>query len=469
MGLAPILVERNFEIIQQVHASGVAMLDRRAECKRVALDRRPRLRPLDRPARARGQGRGPARERRSEKGLPWPLAPVRRRALPLALPDLRAARLHQLVLAGRALGLRARGLRRLPDGWDERGAPWDYWVERTETARVDVCAARRRRGRRRRRHDLAVRRASARSRAPSTSRVRPQDRDQRLRVPDDRPDLARAGAARCRGRARSGRGRRDSGRAVRRGDRRADGGRLDRRRSATGTARGSTSRRSRGSRTSAARSSCSTRTRRSARIRSTSRELGVDVLAAGVLKYLLGSAGLGFLWTRPGLAERAAADADGLVRRPRTSSRWTSTTTRRRRRRGGSSRARRRSRRSTPASPAMELMMEIGIAETREHVNALNERLIAGVDELGGVVVTPRDAEHRGALVCIRSTDAPALVRRLGEDGIVTSERDGNLRVSAHAYNTRGGHRPRPAGPRHRRRSTAARVPHLIDTCTQWI
>ena len=30
------------------------------------------------------------------------------------------------------------------------------------------------------------------------------------------------------------------------------------------------------------------------------RELGVDVLAAGVLKYLLGSAGLGFMWTRPG-------------------------------------------------------------------------------------------------------------------------------------------------------------------------
>src|SRR4051794_21757548 len=31
-------------------------------------------------------------------------------------------------------------------------------------------------------------------------------------------------------------------------------------------------------------------------------ELGVDALAAGVLKYLLGSAGLAFLWTRPGLA-----------------------------------------------------------------------------------------------------------------------------------------------------------------------
>src|SRR6202043_3201015 len=78
---------------------------------------------------------------------------------------------------------------------------------------------------------------------------------------------------------------------------------------------------------------------------------------------------------------------------------------------------------------------EIGIAETREHVTALNERLIAGVDELGGSLATPREPEQRGALVCLPSTDAPALVRALAAEGIVTSERDGNLRVSPHAYN----------------------------------
>jgi len=81
-------------------------------------------------------------------------------------------------------------------------------------------------------------------------------------------------------------------------------------------------------------------------------------------------------------------------------------------------------------------MQEIGIAETREHVLALNERLIAGVDDLGGTIATPRDPERRGALISIRSTDVDALVAALAERGIVTSERDGNLRVSAHAYNT---------------------------------
>jgi selenocysteine lyase/cysteine desulfurase len=98
----------------------------------------------------------------------------------------------------------------------------------------------------------------------------------------------------------------------------------------------------------------------------------------------------------------------------------------------------------TPPIPAIyagiagiELMQEIGIAETREHVQALNAHLLEGLDELGATVVTPRDPERRGALICVKSTDAYELVAVLGREGIVTSERDGNLRISAHCYNTR--------------------------------
>ncbi len=162
--------------------------------------------------------------------------------------------------------------------------------------------------------------------------------------------------------------------------------------------------------------------------------LGVDALAAGVLKYLLGSAGLAFMWTRPGLAAELVptqtgwfADSDIFEMDHR---RYAPSPTARRFQSG------------TPPIPAIyagiagiELMQEIGIAATREHVNGLNERLIAGVDELGGTVATPREADRRGALVCIRSSDAPALVAALAGDGIVTSERDSNLRVSCHAYN----------------------------------
>ena len=59
-----------------------------------------------------------------------------------------------------------------------------------------------------------------------------------------------------------------------------------------------------------------------------------------------------------------------------------------------------------------------------------------GVDDLGGKLATPRDPNRRGALVCVRSTDAARLVDVLAKEGIVTSSRDGNLRVSPHAYNT---------------------------------
>jgi len=54
----------------------------------------------------------------------------------------------------------------------------------------------------------------------------------------------------------------------------------------------------------------------------------------------------------------------------------------------------------------------------------------------GGIVVTPRDPARRGALVAIRSTDEHALVAALAGEQVLTSSRDGNLRVSAHCYNT---------------------------------
>src|SRR5687768_1438269 len=165
------------------------------------------------------------------------------------------------------------------------------------------------------------------------------------------------------------------------------------------------------------------------------RALDVDFLAAGVLKYLLGSAGLGFLYCRRELVERFwptatgwFADEDVFAMDHRdyspapTAARFQS---------------------GTPPIPpiyagiaGIELMEEIGIAETRDHVNALNSRLLDGLDELRARVVTPRRPKRRGALICVGSLDAPALVAALRREGIVSSERDGNLRISAHCYNS---------------------------------
>jgi selenocysteine lyase/cysteine desulfurase len=165
------------------------------------------------------------------------------------------------------------------------------------------------------------------------------------------------------------------------------------------------------------------------------KELGVDFLAAGTVKYLLGSAGLGFFYCRRELFERAwptstgwFADQDIFAMDIHDYS---------------PARSARRFQQGTPPIPSIyagiagiELMQSIGIEETREHVLSLNAHLVAGVDELGGSVVTPTRRDRHGALICVKATDVSALVEALERWGIVTSSRDGNLRISAHAYNS---------------------------------
>jgi selenocysteine lyase/cysteine desulfurase len=84
----------------------------------------------------------------------------------------------------------------------------------------------------------------------------------------------------------------------------------------------------------------------------------------------------------------------------------------------------------------MELLQETGVPAIESHVSALNTRLIGGLEELGASVVTPADPARRGPLVCVRSTDAPALVASLAEEDVVCSLREANLRAAAHYYNT---------------------------------
>ena len=145
MGLAPILVERSFEIIKQVHESGVAMLvvEQNANVSLSIADRGYVL-STGRVV-LEGKARRPARERGPPQGLPWPVSDG----------DLvgRRSGIGSRSSATRSMSTPARRERSRTavraayeeylDGWDENGAEWEHWVERSEAARARsrVCSA----------------------------------------------------------------------------------------------------------------------------------------------------------------------------------------------------------------------------------------------------------------------------------------------------------------------------------------
>ena len=164
------------------------------------------------------------------------------------------------------------------------------------------------------------------------------------------------------------------------------------------------------------------------------RTLGADVVTGGTVKYLLGSAGLGFMWVRDSLRASLLptqtgwfADEDIFAMSIADYSPHASA---------------RRFDSGTPPVPSlypgvagMELVAEVGVPAIEEHVRGLVERLLSALDEIGAKVATGRGENEHGPLVCVVSTDPSALVAALARERIVTSSRDSNLRVSLHLYN----------------------------------
>lgn len=164
-------------------------------------------------------------------------------------------------------------------------------------------------------------------------------------------------------------------------------------------------------------------------------DLDADFVTGGTLKYLLGSAGLAFLYCRADLladitptqtgwfADENIFDMDIHDYSPSPTARKFES--------------------GTPPIPniyagiaGMDLMEEIGIAETEQHVQRLTQQLVDGLDRIGAGMVTPRDPSKRGPLIAVATSDEAAMVRALAEDGILTNPRDGNIRLSWHCYNS---------------------------------
>ncbi|HUG65411.1 MAG TPA: aminotransferase class V-fold PLP-dependent enzyme [Gaiellaceae bacterium] len=164
------------------------------------------------------------------------------------------------------------------------------------------------------------------------------------------------------------------------------------------------------------------------------RTLGADVVTGGTVKYLLGSAGLAFMWLRESLRSELLPTQTGWFADENifamSIADYSPHATARRFDSG------------TPPVPSlypgvagMELIAEVGVPAIEAHIRRLVDRLLAGLAELGATVVTPRGEGEYGPMVCVLSTDPGALVEVLAADRIVVSTRDSNLRMSLHLYN----------------------------------
>lgn len=159
---------------------------------------------------------------------------------------------------------------------------------------------------------------------------------------------------------------------------------------------------------------------------------GADFIAGGCLKYLLGTAGVAFMYVRNNaddsqsptmtgwFAQENIGAMDIYHHRPARNARRFAT--------------------GTPTVSAtyacaagIDLLLKTGLEAVHGQIMHLTGLIAEGVKSRGWRLVTPPD--RHCALMAIASTDAPALVNALGAEGIITSDRDGNLRVSPHYYN----------------------------------
>jgi selenocysteine lyase/cysteine desulfurase len=160
----------------------------------------------------------------------------------------------------------------------------------------------------------------------------------------------------------------------------------------------------------------------------------VDFAVGGMLKYLLGTAGIGFLYVRDSFVRSlvptnsgwfAQADIPAMditANRPAPSAR--------------------RFEAGTPpvvncyASEAgLNLLLRVGTPAVEKRVCALTRRCMLGLEEIGWPSVTPTQNERRGATVAVPSRDSGRLTAELMKCDIVTSHRDDNIRASFHFYN----------------------------------
>ena len=162
--------------------------------------------------------------------------------------------------------------------------------------------------------------------------------------------------------------------------------------------------------------------------------LDVDFAVGGMLKYLLGTAGIGFLYARDSLVRSLHPTHTGWFAQENIFAMDISA--------NRPSPTARRFEAGTPpvvscyASEAgLKIMLDVGMPAIERRIRALTRRCMDKLKEIGWASVTPAQDERRGAMICVPSRASGPLVQELMRRSIVASNRDDNLRVCFHFYN----------------------------------
>lgn len=162
--------------------------------------------------------------------------------------------------------------------------------------------------------------------------------------------------------------------------------------------------------------------------------LDVDFLTGGVLKYLLSSAGLAYLYVRRDLIPGIVPVTSGWFAQENIFAMDIY--------RNAPSPSARRFESGTPPVPniyaalaGMKLIQSVGLPRVQARIRELTDALKTGAMRRGFNLVTPVDPERHAALITIRSQKVDLLVKKLADENIVVSSRDENLRISPHFYN----------------------------------
>jgi selenocysteine lyase/cysteine desulfurase len=151
-------------------------------------------------------------------------------------------------------------------------------------------------------------------------------------------------------------------------------------------------------------------------------------------KYLLGTAGIGFLYCRSELAATLAPTVSGWFAQDETHTMDIHHNV-------PAPNAHRFQAGTPPvpncyaASAGLDIILGLGVAEIEAHIRAISGECMDRLLREGCKLATPRDDTRRGPTVAVRATDDNALVAKLAQTNIVTSCRDGNVRAMFHCYN----------------------------------